>query len=122
MKLIGKYHLVRFRPYIETGEFVNVGVILFIPELSQFTFKILGNSEHQRVTQFFNGLNPEIYFRTLEIIRADLTNVTANPKRYETLILPRDDIIQYSSCRVLFLTDPDKTINTLFNELLNKNH
>lgn len=82
MKLIGKYNLVRFRPYIETGEFVNVGVIMFIPE-------------HQRVTQFFKGLNPEIYFRTLEIIRADLTNVTTNPKRYETLILPRIALVGF---------------------------
>ena len=38
--MVYNYHVVRFLPYPETGEFVNVGVILFCPQLGFFDFKI----------------------------------------------------------------------------------
>ena len=50
------YAIVRFMPFIETGEFANVGVVMFAPQARYFGFKLLVNRQ-ARVTNFFEQLD-----------------------------------------------------------------
>ncbi len=48
-----QYAIVRFMPYIETGEFANVGILLWAPKTRYLGFKLL-RRKHARITQFFD--------------------------------------------------------------------
>ena len=50
-KFACQYALLRFRPFAETGEFANVGIVLLAPEARFFGFRLL--KRYGRITQFF---------------------------------------------------------------------
>ena len=58
-KLACQYALLRFRPFVETGEFANVGVVLMCPEGRFFGFKLL--KKYGRITKFFHQLDSKVY-------------------------------------------------------------
>lgn len=60
--LVCNYAAVRFLPYPETQEFVNVGVVLACPELRFFDFRI-ETRRRDRVTGFFPELDREVFVR-----------------------------------------------------------
>ncbi|HXE54706.1 MAG TPA: DUF3037 domain-containing protein [Tepidisphaeraceae bacterium] len=70
-ELVCNYALVRFLPYRETGEFVNVGVVLYAPEVSQFDFR-LTEKRNRRVRAFFPEMDPEIYAAAVDSLRREL--------------------------------------------------
>jgi hypothetical protein len=51
------YAVLRFRPYAETGEFVNVGLAVVAPEAGEFAFKC-DVRRRRRVSQ--GGLCPNV--------------------------------------------------------------
>ena len=48
-----RYAILRFLPYVETGEFANVGVVLMSTAGRYFGFRLLGRRV-ARVTHFFD--------------------------------------------------------------------
>jgi hypothetical protein len=36
---ICKYSIIRFLPYTETGEFANIGIVLYVPALQRLVYK-----------------------------------------------------------------------------------
>jgi len=119
---ICKYSIIRFQPFVETEEFANIGIALYVPAARQLFFKLLTAKEHGRISHFFEPLNRDIYTHSLEIIRAELERVQVSCHEpishdfdfFAELIRTREDIIQYSSGRVLFATDVEVTLNELF--------
>lgn len=117
-----KYSIVRFQPFVETGEFANIGVVLYVPGTRQLLFKLLSAKECGRITEFFKPMQKEIYTNCIQIIRTELERVeklvmqTANAEIdfYDELVRPREDIIRYSQNRVLFSTNLNKTLEELF--------
>ena len=59
-KFACQYALLRFRPFVETGEFANVGVVLLAPEARFFGFKLLNKQRHGRITHFFHQLDRKV--------------------------------------------------------------
>ena len=49
------YAVLRFRPYQETGEFVNLGVVLFAHTVQFFDFRV-ETQRHRRVTDHVMSL------------------------------------------------------------------
>lgn len=119
---ICKYSIIRFQPFVETEEFANVGVVLYVPTTKNIQFKLLSAKEHERITHFFKPLKRDIYTATLQIVRAELeriqdvlrSGINSKMDFYDELIRPSEDIIQYSNNRVLFSTDINQTVNDLF--------
>lgn len=70
-ELVCNYALIRFLPYRETGEFVNVGVVLYAPETNYFGFK-LTERRNSRVRKFFPELDPSIYRAAIGSLRREL--------------------------------------------------
>ncbi len=59
-KIACQYVIVRFAPYVETGEFANVGILMMAPRHGYFGFK-LETRRHGRITRFFEELEPKLY-------------------------------------------------------------
>jgi hypothetical protein len=69
--LVCNYTLVRFLPYRETGEFVNIGIILYAPEFNHFDFK-LANKANRRVRGFFPEMDDGVYRAAMERLQREL--------------------------------------------------
>lgn len=117
-----KYSIIRFQPFVETEEFANIGIVLYLPEKNELHFKLLSAKEHERVTHFFKPLKREIFVATVQIIRTELEQLQStlnhSPKTpinlYDELIRPREGIIQYSQNRALLSTDIQQSLTDLF--------
>ena len=117
-----KYSIIRFQPFVETEEFANIGIALYVPEKNELYFKLLSAKEHERVTHFFKPLNREIFVATIQIIRTELEQLQSVLREkfkssinlYDELISPREGMIQYSQNRVLLSTDIQQSLRHLF--------
>ncbi len=76
MKQACQYVIVQFRPFVETGEFANVGIVLLCPEARYFDFQLM-NKRYGRVTQFFHQLNSQIFITGMADFREELERVNA---------------------------------------------
>ena len=58
-KFVCNYAIARFRPYRETAEFVNVGVVLLCPQVDFFGHAF-ERRKYKRITDFFPELDFDI--------------------------------------------------------------
>jgi hypothetical protein len=122
------YSILRFCPYPETDEFVNVGVALACPTIGYLDFKRT-RRRLGRVNDFFPELNPKIFSEALfcqekalaehrRIDRKDqyLADFDATRARddFFTLVRPRETILYFSEPRVILSKDPSGTLDDLF--------
>ncbi|QXI26230.1 DUF3037 domain-containing protein [Pseudomonas vanderleydeniana] len=127
MKHICNYSIVRFLPYPETGEFVNIGVVL-IANNGDFRFKI--EKKRQRVTHFFPSLQPKIFIRARREIEAELTRLsgffTTNRTdlpglitTFKHLIHPRETMMRFSDPGTMAIENANDAVNILFDHYVN---
>ena len=133
-----QYAIVRFMPYIETGEFANVGILLWAPKTRYLGFKLL-RKKHARITQFFDELDRGLYLKTMANLEAELHRVQTmltnqisdyGDKRREygfhkglfhELIRPRETIVRFSEQRVVLADNPEKTLKELYDHYVGRN-
>ncbi len=126
-----QYAIVRFMPYIETGEFANVGILLWAPKTRYLGFKLL-RKKHARITQFFEELDRAVYLKTMANLDAELCRVQTmlqdqigefgdNDREYglhkglfRELIRPRETIVRFSEQRAVLTDNPEKTLTELY--------
>lgn len=129
-----RYAIVQFVPYIETGEFANVGVVLTCPQTGYFDFK-LQTRRHSRVTDFFDELRKDTYLTAIKAIQTELqriqclvVTISADPKRTENirnlfiaLTHPREAIIRFGAARPILTVDPARQLEELFDHYVERN-
>lgn len=123
------YSVVRFAPYPETDEFVNVGVVLACPATGYLDFKRADLRRRGRVGKFFPELDANIYSAAMHAWVDSLKayrNVPANGqilndcdrqeqrKLFKVLVRPRESILYYSEARVILSDDPTATLDEVF--------
>ncbi|WP_136630163.1 MULTISPECIES: DUF3037 domain-containing protein [Marinobacter] len=126
-----QYAIVRFMPYIETGEFANVGILLWAPKTRYLGFKLL-RKKHARITQFFEELDRGVYLKTMANLDAELCRVQGmlkgqtaefgdNDREYgfhkglfRELIRPRETIVRFSEQRAVLGENPERTMAELY--------
>jgi hypothetical protein len=126
-KKLCRYSIVRFKPYPETGEFVNVGVIAVFPQAGILDFK-LEITHTQRITNFFQSIDYNFYrdsarlfYKALDDIREKL-NYTPLIRRepeamdeyFDLLTKEYDEIFCFSKPRVKFTTEVLKETENLY--------
>lgn len=127
MKYICNYSILRFLPYPETGEFVNIGVVL-LANNGEFHFQL--DRTRQRVTRFFKTLDHKIYLRARDEVRAELTrlehffaerkgeiNVAISTFRH--LIHPRETMMRFSEPGSIGTESIKKTLAELYEHYVN---
>lgn len=122
-----RYAIIRFMPYVETGEFANVGIVLACPATGFFGFK-LQDRRYRRVTQFFEHIEARDYTQALRLFRDELNRIqdlaaTAGHHAdkagfvrglFERLVHPREAVIQFGEARAIMADDPVAVMNDLF--------
>lgn len=125
------YAIVRFAPFIETGEFANVGAVMLAPNARFFEYKLMYR-RYARVTQFFEQLDPKIFRDTMEALRSELMrlgtllkqngfdkrmkacNVDLANQLFRELTRTRETIIKFSEIRGVLAEDPQAKLNELY--------
>ncbi len=133
-----QYAIVRFMPYVETGEFANVGILLWVPKTRYLGFKLL-RKKYARITQFFDELQRGVYLKTMEnfevelhrvqnMLKNHIDNFGNNDREYgfhkglfQELIRPRETIIRFSEQRVVLAENPDQTLVELYDYYVGRN-
>jgi hypothetical protein len=132
------YSIIRFCPFVETGEFANVGVVVIAPEARFFNFRLLIN-RHARVTHFFEQLDAKVFRMTMRNVRDELERVKAVlmqngfDRRYKAndvvgarflfdeLIRPRETVVKFSEQRGMLAADPATALEELFEFYVGRN-
>ncbi len=123
-----QYAIARFLPYVETGEFANVGIVMVCPEKNYFDFRLLGNKT-KRITAFFEELQVNVYRkaqgdflnelkRIQNYINDNQTNFTTPPNLlnnlFAELVRPREVMIYFDAIRPVLTDDPVLKLEELF--------
>lgn len=122
MKYICNYSILRFLPYPETGEFVNIGIVL-IANNGDFRFKI--EKKRQRVTNFFPSLDAKIFMRARKEIDIELARLsgffTTNREdiagllsTFKHLIHPRETMMRFSDPGTMATENANQALSDLF--------
>ena len=70
-----RYAVVQFVPYLETGEFANVGIAMVCPQTGYFGFKLQNTRKSKRITNFFDELPRTVFARAVQGIRKELERI-----------------------------------------------
>jgi hypothetical protein len=130
------YAPLRFLPYRETGEFVNVGVVLSCPQTGYFGFK-LETRKRRRITDFFPELDPSLLraallgmMKELRILAARHNAVEENnrltlPEKnvmdcFVHLVRRREGIIYFGTVGMVISEDPKQALVDLFGKFVER--
>ena len=132
------YAIVRFMPFVETGEFGNVGVILFSPSARFFGFKVLGQRV-SRITNFFEQMDSKVFRASMHATREELKRVSnvlkgmgtdrrfkaldreASTRLWLEILKPRESMVRFSDSRLVMAADPHAKLGELFAYYVERN-
>lgn len=125
------YAVVHFAPFVETGEFANVGIVIMAPEQCFFGFKLMGR-RYSRVTQFFEQLEIKVFRTTMNTLREELertdgllrqhgfdkrlklNDVDFAKRLFAEIVRPRETVIKFSEPRAVLADEPGATLEELY--------
>jgi hypothetical protein len=124
------YAIARFLPYRESGEFVNVGVVLVCPQLDYFGH-IFEKRKHKRVTDFFPELEVDVFKAGLIGLSKELARITgqseeadnqfvlheqsnASLARFREMVRPREALSNFGKVRTVLAANPRAKLQELF--------
>lgn len=123
-----QYAIVRFLPYLETGEFANVGIVLFCPESGYFGYKLMSRVR-ARITAFFEELDGKVYREALETFEWELSRIKDYFHDEQRMIIrktgwdtnifieltrPRETMLRFDGVRVKLTEAPERELEDLF--------
>ena len=122
---------IRFLPYRETGEFVNVGIAVHCPQVDFFGFR-LETKKTRRVTDFFPELEVDILKKALRGLRHELETLPmtqtelerlseVSPQiseqliaRFRELVRVREGLLHFGPMGTCLVDKPQDAANDLF--------
>lgn len=132
------YAIVRFMPFVETGEFGNVGIVLFSPTARYFGFKLLGQ-RYSRITNFFEQLDAKFFRASMHATRDELQRVSNMLKGmgtdrrmkaldrdaaiglWQEILKPRESMVRFSDSRLAMAGDPQAKLGELYAYYVERN-
>lgn len=132
MKFACQYAIIRFMPFLETGEFANVGIVLFCPRTGNFYFQISDNKT-RKINSFFSPIPGRIYPTGIKEINAELLRIkklieeSRQKDRYFTkklfceLVRDRESLFRFSQIRGVLTDDMQQKTNELFTYYVERN-
>ncbi len=121
------YAIVRFRPFVETGEFANVGIVLAAPKEGLLLFKLM-DKRFSRVSNFFEQLPIDVLRNCLVDLRIELEllqtmvqqakynqeHVDLSRNLFHELVRERETMIRYSEVGTILSQNPELTVEKLY--------
>lgn len=136
-KFVCHYALLRFRPFVETGEFANVGVVLMAPDAGFFGYRLL--THYSRITRFFHQLDRGVYLRGKGLFKQEIDRFAADLRRlalgdghgtvnlplagqlFTEFVRPREAMLQFDDQRIALADDPQAKLDALFDHYIERN-
>ena len=131
-EVVCNYAVLRFLPYRETGEFVNIGVVVCSPETSAFEYRC--ETRHwQRVHAFFPECERSLYREAIHAAKAELerlrptfqlgrspneSELAALGSRFQELIRMREGLVHFAMPGVLLTHSIDEALDELYGDLV----
>jgi hypothetical protein len=130
MKVPYTYTVLRYVHDVLTGEFVNVGVLLYSPDAS--FLKARCTTSYSRLSHFYGSVDGRSLLRLLRYVESatdELAERLFTTLRFEelpkdaltcshSLIPPDDSALQFGELGVGFTQDPEKTLSLFFDRLV----
>lgn len=126
------FAVLRFRPYRETGEFVNLGVVLSCPAVRFFDFKV-ETERSKRVTDFFPELIRSSFsdararfcgeLKRIKTLLADAERMPAEAELsgvFRDLVRPRESVMRFGEVGTVLTDDPAAMLVELFQRYVNR--
>lgn len=137
-KIPCQYAIIRFAPFIETGEFANVGIIMMAHKACYFGFK-LQTRRYGRITNFFKELDAKVFRSAMNDLNEELERVHGVLKVhgfdrrlkendanfangiFAEVLRPRESIVRFSEPRAVLADEPKETLKELFAYYVERN-
>lgn len=137
-KVACQYAIVQFAPFVETGEFANVGIIMIAPKQRYYGFE-LELKRYGRITNFFDDVDAQLYKKTLYNLKDELDRVSyvfrehGFDKRLKTndvefanglfneIVRTRETIVRFSEIRSVLVEKPEQKLKELFAYYVERN-
>jgi len=114
------YALLRFLPYPESGEFVNVGVIMNCLRPCLFRFRVQ-DTLSARVAALFAKQDPEDYKKSVAMLYREVERIKQgirDPKTcgiaFNELVRPRENTFRFGEVRTVLTSAPQTFDDELF--------
>lgn len=118
------YSFVRYRPYFETGEFVNIGLLMCEPERKKLTYRLV-NKNNKRVKDFFyrstlfESVRDTIAQELDYIVNQHFTfNAQEMAQFFHHYVDVKEGIVQYSSAAVGVVDEPQEYFNQIYTQFI----
>jgi hypothetical protein len=126
-----QYSVIRFLPYRETDEFVNVGILLLCEDTGFLGYR-LERRRSARIAGFFQEMDRNVFMLGVQAMNSELRRVTGGKDHDEDghvvlpgtssdlaatfvqLVRPRRTLFYFSEPRVIMSDHPADTLNQLF--------
>ncbi|MES2709133.1 MAG: DUF3037 domain-containing protein [Verrucomicrobiota bacterium] len=128
--VVCNYAVLRFLPYPETGEFVNLGIVVHCPEKGWLDLK-LENRKSKRVTDFFPELDRAAFRSMRDSVAGELDRVkkliTGTRDRelgrriFMDAVKPRESIFRFGEIRTIMTTEVERLVESLFGQYISRN-
>ena len=137
-QLVCNYAPVRFLPYREVGEFVNVGLIVHCPQTDYFGYRLVPLKRTGRVTKFFPELDAKIFKAGLQGVNRELSRVQAKHRLLPTttevppeiareqvkdfveLVRRREGILHFGDAGTVMADTPEEAVEHLFGRFVER--
>lgn len=129
--VICNFAVVRFLPYPETEEFVNVGIVLACPQLGLFDYRF-ETRRRDRVTRFFPEMDPALFIEGRHAFLEELLRVKtglaaerqdqrqldfaakAFLDTFRYLVKPRESLFRFGGIGTVMTDQPHQELERLF--------
>jgi Protein of unknown function (DUF3037) len=127
-EFVCNYAVARFRPYRETSEFINVGIVLLCPELDYFGYRF-ETRKHKRITDFFPELDINIFKAGLSGMQKELGRVPTTAAQgqfilkeevssrlaaFQELVRIRETVFHFGEVGTVLAAEPNTKLTELF--------
>jgi hypothetical protein len=137
-KLVCNYSVIRFLPYPETGEFVNVGILGCCPQIGWLNF-VVEPRKTKRIRDFFPELDIQMYIAGRQHLFTELKRLMPGADQvdpvqlalpthqkliasvFTELIRPREELFRFGEPATRLTANPDKDMAELFNHYVERN-
>ncbi|MDN7133033.1 DUF3037 domain-containing protein [Halomonas sp. MC140] len=122
--IICNYAVLRFQPYLDTGEFANLGIIMLCNN-GEFLQRVETISR-KRITHFFDKLPVKVFTqarqhfvaelrRTVDLANHNKGQLDVQLRIFNDLVEPREAMFRFSQPGTFVAKDPMAALDELFN-------
>jgi hypothetical protein len=137
-QVVSNYAPVRFLPYRDVGEFINVGVVVHCPPTDFFGYRLVPQKRTARVTGFFPELEAKFFKAAMQGLARELRRVQSahrplpakeqvapqmakeQMRRFLEVVRRREGLLHFGDVGTLMANTPEEALEALFGRFVER--